>query len=129
MRVKEYRIRGNFRMSNFRITAKWSISNGFIFEVPPRPPCEKLRCPLRHDKMFSIESIARGYHVYQRVCEASVGEGLTCQGERGTLVDPISYVLSLISTYSVNWVWWWLVTSRNGVSLRYFHAFSHNVLC
>ena len=40
-----YRIRENFRMSNFRITAKWNISNGFIFEFPARPQREKLRCP------------------------------------------------------------------------------------
>ena len=36
---------GIFRTSNFQITAKWNISNGFIFEFPTRPPCEKLRCP------------------------------------------------------------------------------------
>ena len=40
-----HRIRENFRMSNFRIIAKWSISNGFIFEFPAHPPHEKLRCP------------------------------------------------------------------------------------
>ena len=43
-----YRIRGNFRASDFRITTKWNISNGFIFEFPARPPREKLRCPLTH---------------------------------------------------------------------------------
>ena len=37
---------GKFWMSNFWITAKWNISNGFIFKFPARPPREKLRCPL-----------------------------------------------------------------------------------
>ena len=40
-----YRIRENFRRSNFLITAKWSISNGFIFKFPARPPRGNLRCP------------------------------------------------------------------------------------
>ena len=42
--------------------------------------------------MFSIESMARGYHVYQQVWEASIGEELhlTCQRERGNLVDPFA---------------------------------------
>ena len=40
-----YRIRGNFRTSNFRITTKWNILNGFIFKLPAHPPREKLRCP------------------------------------------------------------------------------------
>ena len=48
MSVSSYCIQGNFQMSNFRITAKWNISNGFIFEFPAHPPREKLRCPLTH---------------------------------------------------------------------------------
>ena len=41
----DYRIRENFRTSNFQITAKLNISNGLIFEFPARPPREKLCCP------------------------------------------------------------------------------------
>ena len=43
-RYINYRIRENFRTSNFCTAAKWNISNGFIFELPARPPREKLRC-------------------------------------------------------------------------------------
>ena len=40
--------------------------------------------------MFSVESMVRGYHVYRRVWEASVGEELTCQRNRGNLVNPFA---------------------------------------
>ena len=40
--------------------------------------------------MFTVESMVRCYHVYRRLWGASVGEELSCQRERGNLVNPFA---------------------------------------
>ncbi len=43
---------------------------------------------------FRIESCVRGYHVYKDIWDASVGESLPCQRERGNRADP--YAVAII---------------------------------
>ena len=88
--MQQYRIGGNFRMSNFRTTAKGNISNGFIFEFSGRPPHEN--CVV-FDALKNVlyRVMVRGYNMYRRVWEASVGKELTCQRVRGNLVDPFNH--------------------------------------
>ena len=108
-----YRIRENFQTSNFRITAKWNISNGFIFEFPSHPPREKLRWRLSWRVKVSsltcssIESMVRGYHayLYRRAWKASIGEKLTCQKERGYLADPFKHT----GNFQIGFIFVWLL--------------------
>ena len=37
---------------------------------------------------YTVETIVCGYHVYQVVWEAAVGQVLPCQRERGNVHDP-----------------------------------------
>ena len=47
---------------------------------------------------YMVETIVhvRGYHVYQVVWEAAVGQVLPCQQERGNVHDP--YVVAIIKS-------------------------------
>ena len=42
---------------------------------------------------FSIDSCVRGYHVYNDIWEASVGEELSCQCEDGNSADPFAVAI------------------------------------
>ena len=42
---------------------------------------------------YTIETIVRGYHVYQVVWEAAVGQVLPCQRERGNVHDPYAVAI------------------------------------
>ena len=44
---------------------------------------------------FSVDSCVRGYHVYNDIWEASVGEELPCQCEDGHAADPYDMLLGL----------------------------------
>ena len=103
----EYRIWGNFQTSNFWITTKWNISNGFIFKFPARPPCGKCIVPTRWS-MFSVESMVRSYYVYWRAWKASVGEELPCQKEQGNLVDPFNPA----GNFRIGFILVWLLVVR-----------------
>ena len=70
-------------MSNFQITVKWNILNGFNFKFPALPP------PLKRLKNVLIESIPC---VSTSMGEALIGEELTCQRERGNLVNPFDHM-------------------------------------
>ena len=52
-----------------------------------------VRTALSFDALKNVlyQVMVRGYHVYQRVCEVSVGEELTCQGEQDNLFDPFNH--------------------------------------
>ena len=44
---------------------------------------------------FESESCVRGYHIYQELWEAAIGEDLECQRERGNTAD--AYAVSVLS--------------------------------
>jgi len=44
---------------------------------------EKMEC-------FNIKSCVRGYHVYEDIWDASVGEELPCQRENGNCANPFA---------------------------------------
>ena len=88
---------GNFWMSNF-----WLTTNRTFWTV--------LISNFRHFhyegnyRTFSIESMIRGYHIYQQVWEASIGEELTCQKERGNLVNPFNHTRNFWIGFSFVWL-------------------------
>ena len=45
-------------------------------------------------EMFGREVGVRGYHIYQQLWEAAIGEELECQHERGKAAD--AYAISVI---------------------------------
>ena len=42
---------------------------------------------------YTVETIVRGYHVYQVIWEAAVGQVLPCQRERGNVHDPYAVAI------------------------------------
>ena len=48
---------------------------------------------------FSIEAMVRGYHVYQKIWDAALGEQLSCSRETGNRQDPfaVAVVRSLVT--------------------------------
>ena len=51
------------------------------------------------NETFSIEAMVRGYHVYQEIWDAALGEQLTCSRETGNRQDPfaVAVVRSLVT--------------------------------
>ena len=46
-----------------------------------------------------------GYHMYQQVWEASIGEELTWQKERGNLLDPFNHM----GNFRIGFIFAWLL--------------------
>ena len=42
---------------------------------------------------YTVETIVRGYHVYQNVWDAAVGQVLPCQRERGNVHEPYAVAI------------------------------------
>ena len=47
-------------------------------------------------EMFGRELGVRGYHIYQQLWEAAIGEELECQHERGKAADAYAIAISVI---------------------------------
>ena len=47
---------------------------------------------IRSDKMsnymYTVETVVRGYHMYKKVWDATIGQVLPCQKEHGKVHDP-----------------------------------------
>ena len=86
----KYRIWGNFRMSNFRITAKGTFRTVLFSNFRHD---HQVRTALSFDALKNVlyRVMVRGYRMYPRVWESSVGEKLTCQRERGNLIDAFNH--------------------------------------
>ena len=42
---------------------------------------------------YALQTVVRGYHVYMQVWNATVGQVLPCQRERGNVHDPYSVAI------------------------------------
>ena len=71
-----------------------------------------------------VEAMIRGYHEYQSIWEAEVGENLMCIQEPGNVRDPRALISMLSQTRVVNNSW-----TRPKKNVSYMFALSSKMAC